>query len=166
MASKSIRRNTYVTDGQTLLEKEMEKSPPDYESIDLLSHFLKRLKLAHTFDLLKAKDKQANLEMFDYEHNRRPFDDDASEYFERMSKYLEKLGFSSQEVATLIQDAKVGNLVEREKEFINNEYEENRKIKPIDALHNFLKLLKLENYFENLVEREKEFINNEYEENR
>ena len=57
-------------------------------------------------------------ELFDFEKSKGPLDNDPSDYFDRIVKYLVKLGFTEDEANTIRENAEKGNLVETEKEFI------------------------------------------------
>ena len=93
----------------------MSLTVPDLDKFDLLAHFLKRLELEEKSELLKDLKIPNPLEFFDFEKSKGPLDDDPSDYFDKIVKYLMKLGFTEDEANTVRTNAVEGNLVETEK---------------------------------------------------
>ena len=90
-AAKTVKKNTVVAEGENLEKKEMSLTVPDLDKFDLLAHFLKRLEMEDKAELLKVLKIPNPLEFFDFEKSKGPLDDDPSDYFDRIVKYLMKV---------------------------------------------------------------------------
>jgi len=153
-AAKTVKKNTVVAEGENLEKKEMSLTVPDLDKFDLLAHFLKRLEMEDKAELLKVLKIPNPLEFFDFEKSKGPLDDDPSDYFDRIVKYLVKLGFTEDEANKIRENAEKGNVVETEKEFIRKEYKIEVRKKPSEKLYDFLTKLKLEKYFDTFLTRD------------
>merc|ERR1719187_2144968 len=164
-AARTIKRNIVVGEGESLEDREKAMALPDIDTVDLLAHFLKRLGMEDKVDLLKEAEGVKNhpkpLEFFDFEKSKGVLDDDASEYFDRIVRYLMRLGFSEEEATTVRENTENhgGELVEKEKELIAEENKAEIKKRPAGELLDFLTKLKLEAYFE-IFSRQDLFLDN------
>merc|ERR1719187_2909650 len=159
-AARTIKRNIVVGEGESLEDREKAMALPDIDTVDLLAHFLKRLGMEDKVDLLKEAEGVKNhpkpLEFFDFEKSKGVLDDDASEYFDRIVRYLMRLGFSEEEATNVRENTENhgGELVEKEKELIAEENKAEIKKRPAGELLDFLTKLKLEAYFEIFSQRD------------